>query len=100
MITGIVDNETSEINIEITVNKNGEMYKHVIRGYELVAIQKDPKSGQIAFVTQKPSYTTSTWTLAQFTNFELDDVEQMQPESLMLTEPSDGGPDNVRSTAG
>lgn len=94
----LVDNETSEVNLEITFNKNGEMYKHVIRGYELIGIQKDPESGQVAFITKKPTYAESTWNLVQFTNFDLDKLEQMQSEAEAPPEASVGDLNSVRPT--
>lgn len=77
MTRQFVGNEPEgEVNIEITMDmKDGTHLKHIIRGYELLGIQKDPETGNIAFITQKPTYKASAWTIARMESFDLDKVE-------------------------
>ena len=73
-------NAVGEVNIEIQMKVGDIVQKHVIRGYELVAIQKDPNTDQIAFVVKEPLIGKTSWNLIQAHKWGIEYFEQ-QPIS-------------------
>ena len=90
----LIDDVQSEVNIEITVQTNGKVFKHIIRGYELVAIQKDKENDHVAFVTKKPAMAQCTWNVMQIDKFDIDSLEEQKAPVVLK-----GAMPNVSSTA-